>query len=53
MSEQRITIEIKYDNESNPEICAGMDVSELADEFYGKNEIVAVAFYGALTEEEE
>lgn len=54
MSEQRITIEISYDDsESSPEICGGMSISEIAQEFESENEIKAVAFYGALTAEED
>ena len=54
MSERYITVEIKYDDsDSDPQLCGGMSIKEISDEFEGHNEITSVAFYNALTSEEE
>lgn len=53
MSKQFITVEIEYDDsESTPEVCADMSVKELSEEFESNNRITSIAFYNALTNED-
>lgn len=53
MALQRLTVEIQYNDEiDNPHFFPGMSVLEISNEFE-QGSMVAVAFYGALTEDEE